>query len=62
MKLYSITHKCLATDTITIGSSLVEASSSDIARRKFNKVAAKRRHYPYMWSDAMSVEEAIIIK
>lgn len=61
-EIYEVVHEHFITDNTGYTTTLVEATSARKARDYFNKLAAKRRKYPYMWSDAESVTKAKILK
>lgn len=54
--IFGVTHEAFQTDHLGYGTTYVRAESADEARRIFNEAAAKRRKYPYVWSDALVVE------
>ena len=60
--LFSISHACFTTDTIGRTTSIVEATSPGEAIGIFNRLAEKRRDYPYCWSDAHAIDRVEVIR
>lgn len=61
-RIYSVVHEHFVTDHLAFTTSLIRATSVKEAREKFNRLASKRREYPYCWSNASSISEAEIIE
>ena len=49
--IFEVIHKHFCTDDIRLTHTLVQASTKLNAKNKFNKLAKKRKNYPYCWNE-----------